>query len=124
LGKTETQIVQELIELAVQPIVEYERRARQKLLEDKATLVDDKIFRARGILANARMISTEEALYLLSYLRLGIFLGRIKDVSLDTVNRLFLLTQPAHLQKIYKMEMDAAMRDEVRAEYIRKHLVS
>jgi len=67
LGKSEAQIIDELITLAVEPIVDYERQARHKLLKDRTTTLDDKIFRSLGTLTNTRMISSEETLYLLSY---------------------------------------------------------
>jgi protein arginine kinase len=124
LGKSEEQIIDELATQAVEPIIEYERRARQKLLEDKLVSLDDKIFRARGIMENARLISSEETLYMLSYIRLGIHLNRIKNINLKTVNRLFLLTQPAHLQNIFQETLDASARDRARAEFIRKELTN
>jgi protein arginine kinase len=122
LGKSEQQIIHEVVNDAVTPIVQYERRARQLILEEKRAALDDKIFRALGVLRSARLISSEEALYMLSYLRLGIHLNRIKDVSLGTVNRLFLFTQPAHLQQHYQQKLETPERDEVRAEFIRKEL--
>ena len=123
LGKTETQIIEELTSQAVGPIVEYERRARDKILKDRAIALEDKIFRAIGVLANARMISSEEAIYLLSFVRLGIHLERVTDIDLKTVNELFMLTQPGHLQNLYKRDLAENERDEVRAEFIRNKLL-
>ncbi len=122
LGKTEEEVIESLVAHAVEPIVEYEKRARHKLMQEKQDALDDKIFRAKGILSTARLISSEEALYMLSFVRLGIHLGRIQDIELSTVNRLFLLTQPAHLQNLYQETYDASHRDHARAEYIRKAL--
>jgi len=124
LGKTEDQIIEQLVQHAVKPIVEYERLARRKLLEEKLTSLDDKIFRALGILINARLISSDEALYMLSYIRLGIHLGRIKNISLETTNRLFLLTKPGHLQNYYQEPLNEQARDRARAELIRKQLTN
>ena len=120
LGKTEEQIIGQLVRHAVEPIVEYERLARRKLLEEKLTSLDDKIFRARGVLTNARLISSEETLYLLSYIRLGIHLGRIKNISLETTNRLFMQTKPGHLQNYYQEPLNEQARDRARADLIRK----
>ncbi len=122
LGKTEHQIIEQLVNLAVEPIVEYERQARNKLLKDRMAALDDKIHRAVGALTHARLISSEETSYLLSLLRLGVQLDRIKDIPLRTVNELFLLTQPAHLQHHYKQALDAGQRDELRARFIREHI--
>jgi protein arginine kinase len=122
LGKSEKQIIDELIERAVNPITDYERRARLLLFEEKRNFLDDKIFRALGVLTNARMISSEEAMYLLSYVRLGIYLERIKDITLNATNRLFLLIQPGHLQNLCHESLDSRGRDEQRANLIRKEL--
>ena len=122
LGKTESQLINELSSEAVEPIVEHERKARQKLTQHRSCLMEDKIFRAVAIIQNARMISSEETLYMLSYIRLGIQMGLIKNISIRTVNELFLLTQPAHLQHLHGGELEASARDEVRAKFIRSHL--
>ena len=122
LGKSEEQIIEELIEFAVQPIIDYERRARQKLIASHTPILEDKIYRALGILTHAHIISSEESLYLLSYLRLGIYLGMIKHIDLETTNKLFLFTQTAHLQTLCKKTLNTAERDESRAKLIRRYL--
>lgn len=122
LGKSEEQLINELITQAVEPMVEYERRAREKLLKERTVALDDKIFRAIGVLTNARLISSEEASYMLSMIRLGIHLDRIHDITLKTLNELFLLTQPGHLQNICQKELEPHERDEARAQFIRQHL--
>lgn len=122
LGKTEQQIIDEFRDNVIPQFIDYERKARQSLSRRHATAVDDKIHRALAILRSARLISSDETLYLLSLVRLGVNLGRIKDIDLKTLNELFLLTQPAHLQKIHNREMDPQARSEVRADYIRRRL--
>ncbi len=124
LGKTEEQIIDQLVKQAVEPIVAYERLARRKLLDEQLTNLDDKIFRAKGILTSAQLISSDETLYMLSYIRLGIHLGRIKDITIETMNRLFLLTKPGHLQNLFNEQLDENGRDRARAELIRKHLTN
>jgi protein arginine kinase len=103
-------------------IIHFEHAARQSLLETSADAVDDKAFRALGALRSARQIDTAETMHLLSQLRLGINLRRLGDVELQTVNDLFLLTQPAHLQRIHNRAMDAKERASVRAAFIRNRL--
>jgi len=46
----------------------------------------------------------------------------IKDVEIPTVNKLFIHTQPAHLQKLRGMELDTTDRNVERAMYLREHL--
>ena len=103
-------------------IIDYEHQARRVLLNDKTVALDNRVHRALGTLRSARLIKTEETLSLLSHLRLGIHLNRVKDVDVRTVNELFLMTQPAHLQRSHGRKMEGDVRDAVRAEYIRGRL--
>jgi len=59
---------------------------------------------------------------LLSSVRMGVNMGLISDVSIGTVNELFVQTQPAHLQKREGREIDTADRDTARAQLIRLRL--
>jgi protein arginine kinase len=49
-------------------------------------------------------------------------MGRVKEISIDTINELFLLTQPAHLQINKGQNLDAEQRDILRAETLRAKL--
>jgi protein arginine kinase len=122
LGKNEQQIAKEFLDQMVPEFIEYERRARRSLVKRRARAIDDKILRAEAILHSARLISSEETMYLLSLLRLGVNLQRVTGVNVKTINELFLLTQPAHLQKIHDREMTPEQRAEARADFIRRRL--
>ncbi len=122
LGASEQQIIDEFKNEVVPKIVDYEQKTREKLLAQHVHFVDDKAFRALGALQNARTISSEESLELLSHLRMGVTLGRVSGVELDTLNDLFLQTQPAHLQQIANRTMSAEERGVVRANCIRQKL--
>lgn len=122
LGISEADIIDEFTNSIVPKIVDYETLARENLLAKQADILDDKIQRAMGLLKSARLISSHEALFLLSHVRMGVNLGRISDISIDTVNELFMLTQPAHLQINSGEELDAEHRDIARARIIRSRL--
>jgi len=122
LGKTEDDIISDFKHLVIPKIIDYEHHARKTLLNDRTTALDDKCCRALGILRTARLMASEETLFLLSHLRMGINLGRIKDIDVKTINELFLLTQPAHLQKLAGKKMEGDVRRAARAEYIRQRL--
>ncbi len=124
LGKTEQQIVDSFAKEAAPRIVAYETAARQAMLENRPCALDDKVQRALGVLRNACLISSQEALFLLSQVRLGINLGRISNISIATVNELFMLTQPAHLQLRAGKTLDADQRDTLRAQVIRQKLAN
>jgi len=61
-------------------------------------------------------------MHLLSSVRMGVNMGLIKEVEIPTVNKLFIYTQPAHLQKLSGGELDSADRNIERARYLRQHL--
>src|SRR5438874_7361670 len=124
LGKSEEDIISDFKHLVIPKIIDYEHHARRTLLNDKTVALDDKVQRAVGLLRAARLIASEETLFLLSHLRMGINLGRVKDIDLRTLNELFLLTQPAHLQKIQGKKLEGDLRRAARADYIRQRLNS
>lgn len=122
LGISEQDIVDEFTDVIVPKIIEYETLARQELLDTKAEMLDDKIQRALGVLKSARLISSQEALFLLSNVRMGVNLKRVTNITISDINELFMLTQPAHLQLNKGGELDANDRDIQRAEIIRAKL--
>ncbi len=123
LGKSEAEIMSEFTRIVTR-IVDYEKMAREALVRERSAALDDKIFRAYGLLNSARILSTEEALFLLSHLRMGVHLGRVPDVPLATINQLFFQSQPAHLQKLSGQRLSGEARGIARADYIRGLLES
>jgi len=122
LGKSEQQIIDEFRGQIIPHFIEYERRAREALMHHRRTELEDKVHRAVAILQSARMIGSQETMYMLSLTRLGIHLGIIDKPDIATVNELFLLTQPAHLQRILNRELTGNERAEARAAFIRERL--
>lgn len=121
LGRSEAEIVNEMREF-VPSILNVERGMREKLLREQRERLEDKILRANAVLREARVLSSEEALELLSAVRLGINLGIITDVPISTVNEIFLLSQPGHMQATRGGEMTSHERDVLRAAAIRARL--
>jgi protein arginine kinase len=122
LGKSEEEIISEFRSQVIPKIIDYEHQARRTLVNERSVALDDKICRAVGVLRSARLLASEETLFLLSHLRMGVNLGRVKDVDVRTLNELFLLTQPAHLQKIQGKKLEGDLRRQARADYIRQRL--
>jgi len=108
----------------VQQLIDQERGARERLKKELYHQIDDKVNRAYGILANARIISSEEALGLLSDLRLGIDLGMITGVDPRILNEMISFSQPGLLQGSQSRKMNAGERDLTRAEVIRNKLMT
>jgi protein arginine kinase len=121
LGKSESAILQEIREV-IPEIIKYERHARATLMKENRQLLHDRISRAFGTLCSATMMTSEETMDLLSSVRLGIHLALLDDITIPTVNELFLNTQPAHLQKLMGQTLDGEERNAARARYLRTRL--
>ncbi len=124
LGSSEEEIVGEFRDQIVPGIIEFERKARESLRKNRSAALEDKIFRAGALLRSARLISSEETMYLLSHARLGVSLELVRDMPMDIINELCLITQPAHLQRLLGRELSPAQRGEERARLIRSKLGS
>ncbi len=118
LGRSEEEIIDN-IKRIIKQIMEYEQNARQSLITKNRSSLEDQVWRSYGILKNAHVMSSSEATELLSNLRLGMDLGMLKEVNQKVINELFILIQPAHLQKFEDKNLSAQQRDVKRAELIR-----
>jgi protein arginine kinase len=121
LGVSEQDIINQ-IERATREIIDEEANARKLLVDEAEDMIEDKIWRAYGILKNARVLTSDEAMNLLSAVRLGHAMGIIDFLDVTLINEILLLSQPAHLQKYYGHEMDHNKRDFVRAQMVREKL--
>lgn len=125
LAKSEVDLLDHLGKM-VRQIIEYEEKARQILLRDAPTIIEDKVWRAYGLLRHARSMPVEEAMNLLSGVRLGVGLGLISDVSMYALNKLLVYAQPAHIAA-HDAGGPELSRSEInikRASYIRQSLTS
>ena len=121
LGHSEEEIIGSINGL-IRQIVEQENSAREAMVSREKAFLEDRINRSFGILKSARIISSQETIELLSMVRLGCDLGVIKDIDRRTLNELFIITQPAHLQKLENKKFSSQERDIKRAETIRQKL--
>ena len=121
LGMTEEELTKKVADV-VPVLIDYERQAREFLVRESHETLHDRVSRAYGILRTAQTISSEETMHLLSSVRMGVNLGLISDLEIPTINKLFIHTQPAHLQKLTGIELDKSDRDIERATYLRRNL--
>ena len=119
LGQPETEIISNL-EGVIKQVITHEREAREYLRKKRKTKMEDQVWRALGVLKSARLISSQEAIQLLSLVQTGVDTGIIEGrVTHRDLNQLFLWIQPGHLQKMHGSELSAADRDIQRADRIR-----
>jgi protein arginine kinase len=121
LGKTEEELIDHLQRIA-QQVVQYETQARQVLLRDAPLVIEDKVWRAYGLLRHARSITFEEVMNLLSGVRLGVGLKLIPQVSVQTLNRIMIFAQSAHLEKLADAGLPLGDPDVRRAAFVRSVL--
>jgi len=121
LGRTEEEIIKN-VEQVIPTIVNYERRAREDLMSKDPVRLEDRVWRAYGMLQAARIMSSDESMMMLSFVRMGVHLGLLPQLNIRTVNELFLYSQPAHLQRLMNAPMEAEDRDIKRAMLIREKL--
>jgi protein arginine kinase len=94
------------------------------LLEADAGKLLDKVGRAYGILQNSHLLSSSEAMNLLSLIRLGVDLGTFPESNRSVIDRLFIEAQPGHLQHAQKGEFEPSQRDVLRAARLRSEFAN
>ncbi len=121
LGQPEEEIISNL-EGVIRQVITHEREAREYLKKKRKGKMEDQIWRALATLKAARLMSSSEAIMLLSLVQVGIDVGVLEgQVTHTDLNQLFLLIQPAHLQKMNGKELNATERDARRAARIREY---
>lgn len=119
LGISEKAAIENLKNITEQLIAQ-ENQARERLCS--SIDIQDAISRSLGILRSALVISHDEALKLLSNVRLGIVSKQITDVSTETIDKLMLAVEPATLTVSLNKNLSAHDRDIERAKLIRAEL--
>jgi protein arginine kinase len=121
MGRAEEEILSGLQSLTARLLAD-ERQARGALLDETRPHVEDRVWRAWGILTSARVLSSREALQLISDLKLGIDLGLIATVEASLVNSIMYTIRPAYLQLLAGEELGPEERDFRRATLVRQQL--
>jgi protein arginine kinase len=121
LGKSEEDLIDQLQKI-VQQVIQYENQARTVLLRDAPSVIEDKVWRAYGLLRYARSITFEEVMNLLSGVRLGAGLKLIPGLSVYTLNQIMIFAQSAHLEQMAGAPLAGGEGDIHRATYIRRIL--
>lgn len=121
LGKTELEIVQDLSDVMEQVIMQ-ERVCRTKLKQKFHIVMEDRIFRAYGMLKYSRILAQKEAADAISDLRLGVQMGYVEHIPSQKVNELILFSQPAFLRKFAQRDMNELEEKVIRAAAIREIL--
>lgn len=123
LGKSEEDLIDHLQEI-VSRVIQYELQARSVLLRDAPAVIEDKIWRAYGLLRYARSLGFEEVMNLLSGVRLGVSMKLLPGPSVYTLNKIMINTQAAHLEEAAGRTLSTTEGDLHRATYVRQILAA
>ncbi|MEA1965374.1 MAG: protein arginine kinase [Candidatus Aerophobetes bacterium] len=122
LGVSEEEIVNNVGKIS-REVVKEERKGREILFKRDGAKLKDSVGRAYGLLVNAYLISLEEAMDLLSKVRLGFSLNLLPEVrNIRVLNELLFLIAPVQIQIKEERGRSSFSRDELRAKIIRKKL--
>ena len=121
VGQSEEDIANTIERVAAR-LVKIEHEARAELVRTDEHRLEDEVWRARGTVANARLMSSAEFMELASSLRLGVALGILDAPDLAALNRLLVATQPGHLSRARGGGTSPRERDIARADLVRRSL--
>jgi protein arginine kinase len=121
LGEREFQTLRNL-DRVIRQVLEYEEKARDILIREARSEIEDKIGRSFGTLCQARILSSQEMIGLLSAVRFGATLALPGVPELAVINRLLIVGQPAHVQLVAGRELNSAGRNRFRATMVREHM--
>lgn len=123
MGKSEEALLNDLRSV-VEELIACEVNARETLLRDVGTQIEDKVGRALGILRHARLLTSEELMNFSSALRLGVDLKIVEGVDIASLNRLMVESKSSHLQFRAGRSLSPDERDVLRAEQVRIQLTA
>ena len=121
LGRSEEETILAIKNVREQ-IIEHESKLRLDLIKQSPTKFEDRVCRAFGTLANARILSSEEYMRLWSDVRLGVDMEIIQGVDIDMLDKIVIQIQPAYIQKVYGRMLNSEERDVQRAKMVREQL--
>jgi len=124
LGYNEEDLRSMLEDEFLPTVIENERNARMKIIELHSAKLDDRVYRAQGILENARILPLDEAMDCLGRVRLGVSLERITNVDINAINQLFIDIQKGHLQWRYGSDLNETELQEKRATLVKEKLAA
>ncbi len=122
LGVSEKEILSRLL-LMANKVINFERSTRKELYNSLGIALEDRIWRAVGILKYAKRLGDAEAQKLVSDVAFGVSLGIVPDLKSSQLYKLMMNTRPAIIAQRYG-QVNPADRDVSRAEMIKQVFAS
>lgn len=121
LGASEETLIDKINQIVMQ-IIDKEKNTREHLMKNNYDDLEDDFCRAYGLLTNARKMTVDEAMKLLSLIKLGSEMGITPMVKGKNIYQLMIWIQPNNISTI-DTELSPKDRDKKRAEIIRRELL-
>jgi protein arginine kinase len=121
LGMKESQIIRMVEEVTIQ-IAKLELKTQDFMYKEAPDELIDRVHRAWGLLTNAYMLSSAEAVDNLAVLKLGACLGIVKFKNVRILDDLFFITQPNTLVTVDERASSVSARDKIRAARVAEAL--
>ena len=121
LGASEETLIDKINQIVMQ-IIDKEKNTREHLMKNNYDDLEDDFYRAYGLLTNARKMTVDEAMKLLSLIKLGSEMGITPMVKGKNIYQLMIWIQPNNISTI-DAELSPKDRDKKRAEIIRRELL-
>lgn len=121
LGKEETAITAEVTQQVLR-ICQREAQAGEQLRTQNGVALEDRVYRAYGLLQQARLMAQEEFMQLWSDAMLGSRMGML-PLATDALYRLCRNVQPGHIQNQEQRQPQQRPADQIRATMCRKATV-
>jgi protein arginine kinase len=118
LGMSEKEILSRLLTTA-NKVIDFERSTRKELYSNLGIALEDKVWRAVGVLKNARRMSDNEAQKLISDVAFGASLGIVSGVSASGLYKVMMDTRPAIIAESAD-DAQPQQRDIIRANVLRE----
>lgn len=118
LGVTEKEILSRLLSTA-NKVIDFERSTRKELYRNLGIMLEDKVWRAVGVLKNARRMSDAEAQKLISDVAFGASLGIVPRLTASSLYKVMMDTRPAVIAEKTD-DMQPQQRDIMRANVLRE----
>lgn len=116
IGITERSILDNLLSI-VKSIINLEKKLRNRILKIERYEIEDKIYRSHAILSSARKLNYAELIENIMWIRTGVYYGTL-DISIDTINKIMILSKPYHLKALCKNYTDENLKA-LRAKAVR-----
>jgi protein arginine kinase len=111
------------VEKVVRQVTNLEAKAAAELMSaESRSAVEDRAYRALGTLRSARLLDYSECMRCLSLVRFGLRLNLPLPTSVQAINELIFLTQPAHLRLRAERGEFRGNEPALRAEFVRERL--